>query len=220
MIELPDAPAPNGVDVELLDYGALLRSPTGGSSLRVNRAGSRFKAVVSYPPMKPEVARVFSARLQRAKREGLRIEFPLLGVSQGSPGAPVVDGAGQAGTTLALRGLNPGYVIREGYWMTAIDGDGGRYLHQSLSVVKVAGDGLAEISIEPPLRAPLPDGAEVLLAKPTVEGALIDTIGWSYSIDRLVRFGGAIVIEETEGAPMPAPSLDDETATFTFDMDA
>lgn len=221
MIELPDSPAPNGVDAELLDYGMFLRSPTGGSTLRVNRAGSRFKVTVTFPPMKPAVARVFAARLQTAKREGLRIDFPLLGASQGNPGSPVVDGAGQAGTTLALRGLTPGYVIKEGYWLTLIDTNG-RYLHQAAGVAAVAGDGTVSFPIEPPLRAPMPDGAQVLLARPTVEGALIEAIGWSYSVDRLVRLGGAIVIEETEGsATMPAlATFDDASAPPTFDMGA
>lgn len=218
MIELPATPAPNGVEVELLDYGAVLRSPTGGSSLRVNRAGSRFKVTVSYPPMKPAVARQFTARLQKAKRDGLRIEFPLLDAPQGVPGAPVLDGAGQTGTSVALTGITPGYAIHEGYWLTLVDADDSRYLHQATTVAVADGTGNATVGIEPPLRAPLPDGAEVLLAKPTVDGLLIDTIGWSYSIDRLVRIGGAIVIEEAEGlgGSMPAPTFDE--TPITWDM--
>ncbi|MGX7926456.1 hypothetical protein ACWPMX_07770 [Tsuneonella sp. HG094] len=222
MIELPDNPAPNAVDPELIDYGMFLRSPTGGSTLRVDRAGSRYKVTVGFPPMRPEVARVFTARLARAKREGLRIEYPLLGASQGNPGSPVVDGAGQAGTTIALTGLNPGYTVREGYWMTFVGNGGSRYLHQAVGVATADGDGAVSVSIEPPLRAPLPDGAEVLLAKPTIDGALIDTLGWSLSVDRLVRIGGAIVIEETEavGGAMTVPSFDDDDAPPTFDMDS
>ena len=76
MIVLPATPGPSGVDVELMDFGTLLRSPTGGSAVRVDRAGSRFKVMVTYPPMKPEIARQFTARLQKAKREGLRINYP------------------------------------------------------------------------------------------------------------------------------------------------
>lgn len=224
MIEFPATPAPNGVDVEPLDYGMFLRSPTGGATLRVDRAGSRFKVAVSYPPMKPDVARQFTARVQRAKREGLRIEFPLLGATQGSPGSPVVDGGDQGGTSLNLRGLTVGYVIEEGYWFTLVaDGDL-RFLHQVVTGDTVGGDGKATISIEPPLRYPMADGDTVILDAPTVDGFLIDAIGWSYSVDRLVRFGGVIVIEEAEGlAGMPSPSaptFDDSTAPPTFDMES
>lgn len=222
MIELPEDPAPNGVELEQLDYGMLMRSPTGGSTLRVDRAGSRFKATVSYPPMQPHTARKFTARLQRAKREGLRIELPLLGLSQGIPGSPVVDGSGQSGITLAVTGLTPGYSIKEGYFLTIIDGDENRYLHQTVGSVVADGSGNATISIEPPLRAPMPDGAEILMANPTIEGALIDQIGWSLSVDQLVRIGGSITIEETEavGGVMTVPTFDDDDDPPTFDMDS
>jgi hypothetical protein len=222
VIEFPATPAPNGVEVELLDYGMFLRSPTGGSTLRVDRAGSRFKVTVSYPPMKPEVARQFTARLQRAKREGLRIEFPLLDATQGSPGSPQIDGAGQSGTTLNLKGLTNGYAILEGYWLTLIGDDDDRYLHQVVTGDTVGVDGKATLSIEPALRVPLANSSTVLLAQPTVDGFLIDTVGWSYALDRLVRLGGSITIEEAEGLPgMPpaAPTFDDDGLP-TFDMDS
>lgn len=223
MIELPSTPAPNSVDVELLDYGMLLRSPTGGSTLRVDRAGSRYKVTVGFPPMQPTVARQFTARLQRAKREGLRIEFPLLGATQGSPGSPVMDGADQGGITLNLRSLTVGYVIAEGYWLTLVGASGDRYLHQVVTGDTVGGDGKATLSIEPPLRAPLADGSTVILDAPTVQGFLTDMVGWNLAVDRLVRVGGSIVIEEAEalaGMPSPTvPTFDDATTPPTFDME-
>jgi hypothetical protein len=195
MIELPETPAPNGVEVALLDYGMILRPATGAEVLRINRAGTRHRLAISFPPMRPDTARKFIARFQKAKREGLRIDFPLLGLSQGVPGTPVVDGAGQAGTTLALRGLTPGYAVKEGFWLTLIDDSGRRYLHTSSTAVVAGGDGKATIGIEPPLRAPFADGATVLLGKPTVEGVLVDELGWSLSVGRLIR-GGTIMLEE------------------------
>lgn len=195
MIELPDSPAPNGVTPRLIDYGAVLRSPTGGSTLRLDRAGSRFAAEISFPPMKPETARVFVSRLLDAKSEGLRIEFPLLGASQGNPGAPVVDGAGQAGKSLAIRGLNPGYGFREGYWFSIEDADGQHYLHNCRSAVKADGAGEATIVIAPALRVPFGDGATIHLAKPMIEG-LVDGSDWSWQIpvSRLIAL--TVTIEE------------------------
>lgn len=197
MIELPDWPAPNGADPVLIDFGFFQRPASGAASLRIDRPGSRFRVAITFPPMKPDVARKFLARLLRAKRQGLRIEYPLLGVSQGYPGSPVVDGAGQAGTSLDIRGLTPHYGMKEGYWLTLIGSDGVRYLHCSqTSAIANAGGQLA-IEIEPPLRAPFPDGAAILLAHPTIEGVMPEELGWSLSIDQLVR-GGTIVIEEAE----------------------
>lgn len=195
MVELPDDPAPNGVEASLMDFGMVLRPATGAAVQRVNRAGSRFRVAVSFPPMQPDTARKFIARFQKAKREGLRIPYPLLDLSQGAPGAPVVDGANPMGTTLPVKGLTPGYAIKEGYWLTLIDADGNRYLHCTTEAVMADASGDAELTIEPPIRAPLADESEILLAKPTIEGVVTDEVGWSLSVDRLIR-GGTVVIEE------------------------
>jgi hypothetical protein len=193
VIELPDEPAPNGVSVTPLDYGFVQRGPA--ASLRIDRPGSRFRVEVSFPPMKPDVARRFMARLQKARREGLRIEYPLLGVNQGAPGSPVVNGTNPTGTTLPLRGLTPHYAVKEGFWLHVEDADGVRYLHNVTTNGIADASGLLSVEIEPAIRAPLADGSAVELAKPTFEGFLGDDLGWSLDLDRLVR-GGSIMIEE------------------------
>lgn len=195
MIELPDDPAPNGAEVSLLDYGMVLRPATGAAVLRVNRAGSRYRVAVSYPPMTADEAGQFVARFQKAKREGLKIDFPLLDRSQGAPGTPLVDGANPTGTTLPVKGLTPGYTVKEGYWLTLIDADGNGYLHCATAAVRADDTGAADLTIEPPIRAPLPDEAVILLGKPTVEGVLVEDIGWSLGVDKIVR-GATVVIEE------------------------
>lgn len=195
MIELPESPAPNGVEVTLVDFGMVLRPASGAEILRVNRAGSRYRVAVSFPPMQPDVARVFMSRFQQAKREGLRIDFPLLGMSQGAPGTPMVVGANPTGTTLPLDGLTPGYAIKEGYALNVIDAAGDRYLHFVAAPVMADASGEAEIELTVPIRAPLPDNAVVLLGKPTIEGVVVEDIGWSLNVDRLVR-GATVTIEE------------------------
>lgn len=196
MIEFPDAPRPSAVSIVALDFGFIQRPGSGAASLRVDRPGSRFRVELTYPPMEPETARRFVARIQRARREGLRVRLPLLGVGQGSPGAPVVDGADPTGTSLPVRGLTPYYAVKEGFWLHAEDADGVRYLHtvQANGIADASGD--LELDIEPAIRAPLADGSTIELAAPTVEGLLVEDVAWSLSVDRLVRFGGSIVIEE------------------------
>lgn len=195
MIELPATPAPNGVEVTLLDYGYVLRPAVGAAVLRVNRPGSRYMLAVSYPPMQPSTARIFMSRFRRAKREGLRIDFPLLGVSQGTPGSPVVDGANPTGTTLPVRGLTPHYAVREGYALTLIDADGARYLHFAAEGVIADASGDAELTLDEPIRAPLADGSTILLGKPTVDLVVVEDVTWSLSVDQLVR-GATIMGEE------------------------
>lgn len=195
MIELPERPAPNGVTPRLIDYGSIMRSPVGGASLRLDRSGSRFAAQITFPPMRAETARIFISRLLDAKSEGLRIEFPLQ-FSQGSPGAPVVDGAGQAGKTLAIRGLTPGYRFKEGYWLSIVK-DGRHYLHNCRSTVAADATGDATISITPALRVPFPDGAVIHLAKPMIEG-LVDGNEWTWAIQLDGLTALAVPIEEVE----------------------
>lgn len=203
MIELPSTPAPNGVNPTLISNDIIQRPSSGAALSVVGRPGSRYRVEVSWPPMKPDVARVFVARFLRAKRQGLRIDYPLLGVDQGFPGnTAVVDqkiarvnGSGQSGTSLALHAMVPGYQFREGYWFTMIDPDARRYLHCCLSDATVNGSGQATLQIEPALRAPFPDGSDVLISTPTIEGIIPEDVSWALSVDRLVR-GGGIVIEE------------------------
>lgn len=186
MIELPASPAPNGMEPALLDYGLVQR---GASSLRVNRAGNRYRIAFSYPPMQPDKSRTFTGRLTRAKRDGVRVVLPLT-VPQGSPGSTVVDGAGQAGTALAVRGFNAGYPAKEGFWLTVIDASGVGYLHQLTETVRADAGGLATLTIEPPLRAPFADGDTVELAAPYIEGFVDgEEWGWSVPVNRLVSVG-------------------------------
>lgn len=186
MIELPASPAPNGMEPALLDYGLIQR---GASSLRVNRAGNRWRIAFSYPPMQPDKARTFTGRLTRAKRNGVKVTLPLI-VPQGAPGATVVDGVGQSGTTLAVRGFNAGYPVKEGFWLTAVDADGVAYLHQVAETVRADASGEATLTIEPPLRTPLANGATIELGEPWIEGFIDgEEWGWSVPVNRLVSVG-------------------------------
>lgn len=197
MIELPNDPSPNGVNIIPIDFGFHQRPGSGAAVLRVDRPGNRYRVELMFPPMKPETARKFTARTQRAVSEGLRADVPLLGLTQGAPGTPLVDGAVLAMvTSLPVRGLRPYYAAKEGYWFHVEDGDGVRYLHTLTETGIADASGDLTLSIWPPIRAPLADGDAIELVKPTVEGVVAEHPGHSLSVDRLIRFGGSIVIEE------------------------
>lgn len=187
MIELPSSPAPNGVSPSLIDFGMFLQPSTGAEDLRVDRKGSRYRLSVSYPKMTSDDARVFVSRLLRAKSEGLRMAFPLVDVNQGAPGAPVVDGAGQAGKTLMVRGLTPGYAVKEGYWLSIQDENGRHYLHNTGPAVRAGADGKAALTLAEALRWPFANGAIIHLAKPMVQG-FVEGQEWQWQIpvDRMI----------------------------------
>ena len=189
MIELADSPAPNGMEPMLLWAGVVQR---GASSLLVERAGSRWRFAFSYPPMQPDKSRTFTGRLARAKRQGVKVTLPLI-VPQGSPGAVVVDGADQTGTTLNVRGMNPGYPAKEGFWLNVVDADGQAYLHQLTETVRAGADGRAALTVEPPLRDFFANGATVELAAPWIEGFVDgEEWGWSVPVNRLVAVAFAV----------------------------
>jgi hypothetical protein len=135
--------------------------------------------------MKAVLARTFTGRLTRAKREGLRIDVPLL-VSQGSPGAPLVNGAGQSGVALNVKGLTAGYQVLEGYWLTILDFAGTRYLHQVVTSVTANGSGLATVQIDPPIRANFLDNATIQLATPQVEGLVTSSVSWPLDYNQFI----------------------------------
>lgn len=184
MIELPAWAVPNAATPALVDAGGVMRSPINTAALKVNRLGSHYLASLSFPPFEPEQGRVVVSRLIRAMRGGLRVPYPLF-VDQGLPGAPVVDGAGQSGLTLNLRGVTPGYTAREGYWLSIVDPAGQHYLHNVAEDAVAAGDGRMAIALSEMLRAPFQDGGAVHLAEPMIEGIVDgDKRGWSLAVDR------------------------------------
>jgi hypothetical protein len=196
MIELPPLPAPNGATPALIDYGGTLRSPLGGPALRVNRPGSRYRLAFTFPPCaSANEGRVFVSRLIRAKRVGLRMPYPLLSAHQPVAGDPVVDGAGQSGLTLAVRGLQPGTTVREGFWLSIENTTGQHYLHNVAASVMAGSDGKATLTIEPMLRRPFADGCRIHLARPMIEG-FVEGDEWQWSLYLDHNIGIEVAIEE------------------------
>jgi hypothetical protein len=194
MIALPPVPAPNGVTMTQVDGGLLRRGATGATIDRLNRAGNHYSANVSFPLMQASVAQVFVSRLQRAIGEVLRLELPLLGVSQGSPGLALVDGNGPEGTSLPVRGGTPNHFVREGYWLNVGPADGPVYLHNVTARVRLDASGDGVLPVWPPLRAVLDDGDPVNLKNPFIEGYVTD-IQYDMLLGDFVQLG--FTIEES-----------------------
>ncbi|MDE8651869.1 hypothetical protein [Novosphingobium album (ex Liu et al. 2023)] len=166
----------------MIDTGLLQRAPTRASLTRIDRPGSHYGAKVAYPPMPADTASVFISRLLEAKSAGLRILYPLSGVSQGEPGTPVVNGSGAGGTSLPVTGIAGGYQWKEGYWLNVVDADGVHYLHN----IRNSGTGNGTLRVWPPLRGDFPDGCLVVLDAPKIEGAITSDIAWPLPTDEIV----------------------------------
>ena len=194
MIELPADIRLATLRVVQVDYGFEQRPPAGGTTRRIDRPGNRFQASFSFVKQEGEAARVLISRLMRAKREGLRVKFPLPH-PQGDPGAPVVDGNDSEGITLKLRGLTAPTPIREGWWLTVIDSAGVRYLHNVSADAAAGADGKVTLTIDPPGRCFPVDGNQVLIAAPEFEGLVTEVVGFGSEPGQLVAVDG-FTIEE------------------------
>jgi hypothetical protein len=158
---------------------------------RIDRKGGRYKIAFSYGPYAPEQARVMVSRLIAGKQEGLRLPLPLLH-SQGSPGAPRLNGAVTTGRTIEVDGLTPGYVCQEGYWLSLVK-DGRHYLHSVRTGGRADASGNLTITLNEMLRDSFADNTVVNLAKPMVEGLVDgDEWAWSMAVDRVVPIEFAI----------------------------
>lgn len=196
MITIPASPRPNRLTVEYLDFG--FYQETIGASVRVDRPGNRHRLTMTWPRelMVPGTREVFTAALKRGKRQGVQINVPLTS-AQGNPGSPVVNGAGQTGTTLVIRGLTVGYDLRQDYWLSIAKADGTSYLHSVFIGAVANASGIATIQIEPALRAPFPDGAAIQLQNPVIQGLLVGET-FSYDVEEMKMTPLSITVQEFE----------------------
>jgi|EndMetStandDraft_9_1072997.scaffolds.fasta_scaffold30101_2 hypothetical protein len=170
MIELSIDTPKVTVEPAFVDIGTTVRGGTNATGQRVDRPGGHYRAAVTISLGTAVQRSALISDLVRGKQEGLRMTFPLQGVDQSGSGAPVMDGADQAGRLINLRGLTVGYVVEKGFWLSIVDADGQHYLHNVFVGGTVDGAGKVEITLAEHLRVPFPDGASVHLDQPMIEG--------------------------------------------------
>jgi hypothetical protein len=192
-VALPADPAPANADPAYLDWGGQLRPIFGGAIQKLNRLGDRFALNVQMPVMESaDDGRIWVASLVLAQRAGAIMEFPQHSLDVGQPGVPVVDGADQSGSTLALRGFEPGYAVRFGQFFSLIVG-GRRYLHMAAADVAADGDGRMALPIAPMLRVRPGNGALAEFRQPMIEGWLDgDRLSWSLDTAQFVGLSFSI----------------------------
>jgi len=169
----------------------------GGPVQTLLRLGSRFSLEFQLPKMRSEPdGRTWASALVQAKLAGAIVPFLQDGFVPGSPGSPVVNGAGQSGTSLAIRGAQPNYRFRDGQFWSLVHG-GRRYLHMTVGSPAVASDGTATITFVPMLRVSPSDGAAIEVAIPKIQGSLIgEEIGWDVQTEPWTDLGSIRIDED------------------------
>lgn len=183
---LPATPLPRAASPRPLEYGGWQTPIVGGPELYLGRLGNRWAIDFQTPRMKPEpTGRVWSSALVRSIGQMARAIVPQPGLEIGTPGSPVVNGAGQTGTTVSLRGFAAGYVIRDGQFLSFTDGTY-LYLHRATADATANGSGVVSVPLWPMLRQSFADGAAVNVAAPLIEGKLIGSAqGWTMARARV-----------------------------------
>ena len=113
----------------------------------------------------------------------------------GPAGAPVVDGAGQAGSALAIRGATPGLDILRGTFL-AYQTSTFRMLHITTAAAVVAGDGKVSLSVAPAIRKSPANGAAIDMDTPAAEMQLADAAIDVLSLTDALTYGASIAWTE------------------------
>ena len=192
-VTLPTSPSPSSITPRLITTRGELRSAFGGSMQRISRTGSRWAFDVVMPPMTAATALEWVNILEEADTCILRLPEP--GITIGSPGTPLVNGATQTGTSLITDAWTASYASPKGKFV-GVSVSGLQYLYQTTTAVTASGAGAATLVLRPMLRASPADNAALIVNPATVEGFVTVADGaLGISVNRLVE-GFSFTIEE------------------------
>lgn len=145
----------------------------GGEDLPIPRMGDRFAVDFATDQLQRGAAsRELIAALTEATTAGAIAPLSLVNASRAYAPGGVIDGGGQAGSTLVVRGRVPGETLARGDFFSIVH-LGRRYVHMIRANTGVGGDGRAAIPIWPMLRFITLDGAQCEFAQPYIEGRLV-----------------------------------------------
>lgn len=187
IMDLPTVPAIRSATPRLIDFGRTMRPDNGGPSLRINRLGNRFAIDFVLPPLKEAThGLIWPSAIVQARTEGARMVIPQYGIVMGTPGNPTVDGTGQTGMVLAITGAVPGYVVKNGQFITIVHAGRG-YAHMVRADTVIASNGKAALPIAPMMRVIPAAGASVKISGATIEGDLADgDVPWDIMVEPYV----------------------------------
>lgn len=186
LIDLPASPGSAKVQFIPVTFEGVLTPPFGAEEQQVNRLGDRWAIAVELPALSLRAAREWSADLVSGRRFGARWKLRQPGLRIGTPGTPLVAGAGQGGLALSVDGMTPYAGWQKGQFVSIVTA-ARRYLYQFASAGAAAGDGTATFTFSTPLRVAPADNDAVEFV-PQIEGRLAgDDASWTIDELRLGR---------------------------------
>jgi hypothetical protein len=195
-ILLPTADIPVSIVPRLVSRRRDLEPAFGGPTTRVRRLGSKWAFDVELPPLYYETAMAWVAALTSAEADTVILNIPQPEFDVGAPGSPLVNGAGQLGSSLSLDAFTPSYVARAGQWFN-LTVSGQKYLYQVAAETVATGGAAAALPINPMIRRSPADNSAADFAAPVIEGFLSGReTGWT--VDRGMFVGLSFTITERE----------------------
>lgn len=168
---LPTCPPPAEYDIRLDTLRAENSPPLGGPDSRFPRLGSRHVCDVLLENMTAAQAMLWQNRLT-SEDETVVFTIPTRGLTIGSPGTPQVNGADQTGSSLSIKGLTPGYVVRENQYLP-VQTAGRIYFYKARGEATANGSGIASVPINCVLRVAHANNDTILMAAPVIEGFVV-----------------------------------------------
>ncbi len=193
-VTLPTTPGNMAIKPFLVSFGAVLQGPLGGTAQRLNRMGDRYGLSVQLPRMNAVNAMLWNSALNAGLRGGVLCRFPQVGFAVGTPGAVLVNGAGQAGTVLNVKGATANYPFKAGQFVSIIT-PLRRYVYELAADSNATAGGLAALTFVTPIRLSPLNNAVVEVAQPMIEG-LLDGDGREWEVDRSRLYGMSFTVRE------------------------
>ena len=195
-ITLPATPGPRNITARLVSRRRDLEPTFNGPTSRVRRIGSRWSIDFDLPPMTYSDAMVWVAALTSAEADTVILAVPQPGFSTGVPGSPLVNGANQLGSTIDLDGFSPSYVATVGQWFN-ITVSSRLYLYQVATEKMASADVMADLAINPMIRASPANNSAADFTTPKIEGFLSgDQTAWT--VDTARHVGLSFTITEAQ----------------------
>lgn len=195
-IVLPTSPAPRWMNFWLVSRRRDLEPTFNGPTSRVRRIGSRWAVDFDFPPMTYDDAMAWIAALTSADGQTVILKMPQPGFDPGTPGSPLVNGAGQLGSVIDLDGFTPSYAARAGQWFNLIIG-GQYFLYQVAADTVASADVMTDLPINPMIRKSAADNSAVQFVEPVIEGFLSGR-ETSWTVDVARHVGLSFTITERE----------------------
>lgn len=201
---------PSHIEFGLVAPGFSFVSPLTGAEQTKGAPGARWRCVYTFERLDDVRRRTLAAFL--TELDGIGGRFVMFDFAARTPrgtggGAPVVDGAGQDGRTLATRGwpASTGGVLLPGDYFAVDTGSGRRELKLVVAAVDSDLNGEATVRFTPPIRRSPADGTALVLEDASCMARLEDGEGARWTVTGRAKRGeiSFAAIETFEGSIDP-----------------